>query len=361
MSGTKRDYYEILGVPRNATKDEIKAAYRRLALQYHPDRNKSPEAEEKFKEISEAYAVLSDDQKRMQYDRFGHAGIDSQYTQEDLFRGVDFDEIFREFGFGGFESIFERFFGFGGGVEPTDGRDVTVEVSLTLNEVEKGVTKQVNIESLRLCERCNGSGGEPGTPVRTCNICGGKGKVQQVTSAGFARLVRVVECSNCQGKGVIIQTLCRECRGRGLVLARKTIDVRIPPGVEDGSTLRLRGEGDRTSPKGRAGDLYVVVRVKEDNRFRREGADLYHETQIGLVKAILGGTVLVPTLDGEIELKIPPGTQSGTLFKIKGRGLPRLNGWGKGDMYVRVYVKIPQNLTNKQKELLRELQKSGIE
>src|SRR5579875_237621 len=333
MSGSKRDYYEVLGVPRNATKDEIKAAYRKLALQYHPDRNKSPDAEEKFKEISEAYAVLSDDQKRMQYDRFGHAGIDSQYTQEDLFRGVDFDEILREFGFGGFDSIFERFFGFGMEEEVNKGRDVSVEVVLSLNDVDKGVNKEISVESRQLCNHCNGSGAEPGTPVKTCSICGGRGKVQQVTSAGFARLVRVVQCSQCQGRGVIIQSVCKNCKGKGLVFTKKTIDIKIPPGVEDGSTLRLR----------------------------REGADLYYETEIGLIKAILGGSIFVPTLDGQLELKIPPATQSGSTFKIKGKGLPKLNGWGRGDMYVKVNIKIPQNLNTRQKELLKELQKSGLD
>jgi len=360
MSQSKRDYYEVLGVPRNATKDEIKAAYRKLALQYHPDRNKSPDAEEKFKEISEAYAVLSDDQKRMQYDRFGHAGIDSQYTQEDLFRGVDFDEILREFGFGGFDSIFERFFGFGM-EEENRGRDVSVEVLLSLNDVDKGVSKEISVESRQLCNHCNGSGAEPGTPVKTCSICAGRGKVQQVTTAGFARLVRVVQCSQCQGRGVIIQSVCKNCKGKGLVFAKKTIDIKIPPGVEDGSTLRLRGEGDRTSPVGRPGDLYVMIRVKEDPRFRREGPDLYYETDIGLIKAIFGGSIFVPTLDGQLELKIPPATQSGSTFKIKGKGLPKLNGWGRGDMYVKVNIKIPQNLNNRQKELLKELQKSGLD
>ncbi|MEM3637891.1 MAG: molecular chaperone DnaJ [Conexivisphaerales archaeon] len=361
MSSTKRDYYEILGVPRNATKDEIKAAYRKLALQYHPDRNKSPEAEEKFKEISEAYAVLSDDQKRMQYDRFGHAGIDSQYTQEDLFRGVDFDEILREFGFGGFDSIFERFFGFGVEEEANRGRDVSVEVTLSLKDVDRGVTKQISVERRQLCQACNGSGAEPGTPVSTCPVCEGRGKVQQITSAGFARLVRVVQCTRCQGRGIIIQTVCRTCKGKGLVFSRKTLDVKIPPGVEDGSTLRLKGEGDVVSPGGRSGDLYVIVRIAEDGRFKRDGADLYHETEIGLIKAILGGSIYVPTLDGQVELKIPPATQSGSVFKIKGKGLPRLNGWGRGDLYVKVNVRIPQNLNNKQKELLRELQKSGLD
>lgn len=359
MSNSKRDYYEILGVPRNATKEEIKAAYRKLALQYHPDRNKSPDAEEKFKEISEAYAVLSDDEKRMQYDQFGHAGIDSRYTQEDLFRGVDFDEILREFGFGGFDSIFERFFF--GSEEARRGRDISAEVMVTLQDVDRGVTKQLQIERLQVCFTCHGSGAQPGTLVKTCNACGGKGKVQQVTSAGFARLVRVIQCPQCRGRGVLIQNYCKTCKGKGSVEVKRTLDIQIPAGVEDGTTLRLKGEGDQYDKDARPGDLYVVVRVKDDPRFKRNGADLYHDTQIGLIKAILGGSIKVPTLDGSVELRVPPGTQSGSIFRLKGKGLPKLNGWGRGDIYVRVTVKIPESLNQKQRELINELSKTGLE
>jgi molecular chaperone DnaJ len=359
MSG-KRDYYEVLGVSRESSKEEIKAAYRKLALQYHPDKNKSPEAEEKFKEISEAYAVLSDDEKRRQYDLYGHAGIDSRYTQEDIFRGVDFDEIFRGFGFGGFDSIFERFFGFGSGGEPQRGRDVSTEVLLNLQEVSKGARHQIRVDRTQRCSNCNGTGAQPGTSVRTCPNCAGRGRIQQVSSAGFARLVRVVECPQCKGRGSLIQMFCKTCKGGGLVKVTRSIDIEIPPGVEDGSTLRLRGEGDLADPNSPPGDLYVVIRVQQDPRFERDGPDLYHNLEIGFVRAALGTTVTVPTLDGPAELRIPAGTQSGTTFRLRGKGLPKMNGWGRGDIFVRVMVKIPTNLNQKQKELLRELERSGL-
>ncbi|MDG6933712.1 MAG: molecular chaperone DnaJ [Nitrososphaerota archaeon] len=356
----KRDYYEVLGVSKNASKDEIKAAYRKLALQYHPDRNKEPGAEEKFKEISEAYAVLSDDEKRVQYDRFGHAGIDSRYSQEDIFRGVNFDEIFRGFGFGGFDDIFERFFGFGGMRDPNAGQDRSVQISVNLQDVMKGATKQISYTRKQKCSTCNGSGAEPGSQVRTCPNCGGQGRVQQITSAGFARLVRVIECPQCNGRGQLIQNLCKSCRGKGIVNANRTINIKIPAGIEDGATLRLRGEGDLTTGRGTPGDLYVVVTVQPDRNFRREGADIYHDLEIGLVAATLGTSVKVPTLDGDTEIKIPPGTQSDSVFRLKGKGLPKMNGWGRGDLFIHVKVKIPTNLTRDQRELFKELEKTGL-
>jgi molecular chaperone DnaJ len=356
----KRDYYEVLGVSKNASKDEIKAAYRKLALQYHPDRNKEPGAEERFKEISEAYAVLSDDEKRAQYDRFGHAGIDSRYSQEDIFRGVNFDEIFRGFGFGGFDEIFERFFGFGGMHDSNAGRDKTVQVNITLQDVLKGATRQISYSRAQKCDVCNGSGAEPGSQVRVCPNCAGQGRVQQITSAGFARLVRVIDCPQCNGRGRLIQNLCKTCRGKGITNVSRTISVKIPPGIDDGATLRLRGEGDFSNGKGMPGDLYVVVRVEPDKNFQREGADLYLDLQLGLVAATLGTTLKIPTVDGEAEIKIPPGTQSDSLFKLRGRGLPKMNGWGRGDLYVRVKVKIPTNLTRIQRDLFRELEKTGL-
>ncbi|MEM3185853.1 MAG: molecular chaperone DnaJ [Conexivisphaerales archaeon] len=358
---TKRDYYEILGVSRNATKDEIKNAYRKLALQYHPDRNKTPGAEEKFKEISEAYAVLSDDEKRAQYDQFGHEGINSRYTQEDLFRGADIEDILRGFGFGGFDDIFSRFFGFDTERhEQRRGRDLEANINITLEEVASGTTKQLQLQRLQKCSVCNGSGAQPGTRISTCPVCGGSGRVEKVSSAGFARLIRVETCSRCRGSGSIVENPCRECRGTGLVSVKRTINVSIPAGIEDGSTLRLKGEGDQLPRNGQSGDLYVNVHVYKDSRFERDGADLYYTAQVNFSKAVLGSIIMVPTLDGPAELKIPPGTQSDTIFKLKGRGLPKLNGWGKGDLYVKIKIKVPSSLTNEQKELLKQFDKLGL-
>jgi molecular chaperone DnaJ len=359
MSG-KRDYYEVLGVQRDASKEDIKNAYRKLALKYHPDRNKSPDAEEKFKEISEAYAVLSDDEKRMQYDQFGHAGIDSRYTEEDIFRGVDFDEILRGFGFSGFGGIFDSFFGFGGTRESARGRDIQVEIELSLEEVAKGQNKEIEIERIEKCDACHGSGAQPGSNVSVCPQCGGSGQIRKVQSAGFARLVRVEPCPRCGSSGRIVQSPCKVCAGSGLVQRSRKLNVRVPPGIEDGYSLRLRGEGYEKKNGREPGDLYVLVHVKPHPVFKRSGADLVTEIGISLTKAALGATVTVPTLDGQVELKIPPGTQSGTVFKLKGKGLPKMDGWGRGDQFVKANVEIPRHLTAKQRKLLEELDKELV-
>jgi molecular chaperone DnaJ len=351
----KRDYYDVLGVPKSSSKEEIKNAYRKLALQYHPDRNKSPGAEERFKEISEAYAVLSDDAKRSQYDQFGHPGIDSRYSQEDIFRGADFDEILRGFGFGGFDSIFSSFFGFGPRRESPRGRDVQVTVEITLDEVAKGAVKQVELARMEECDVCHGSGAQPGTGVRTCPQCGGAGQVQRVQSAGFARLVRVETCSRCSGTGRIVDSPCRNCRGSGLIQKQRTFDVKIPAGIEDGFSLRLSGGGHEKRGGTGPGDLYVLVHVLPNPLLKRNGADLFSEVTISFPKASLGTTVEIPTIEGKAELKIPSGTQNGTVFKLKGKGLPKLNGWGKGDQYVKATVKTPRNLSSKQRKLLEDL------
>ncbi|MGA1974239.1 MAG: molecular chaperone DnaJ [Conexivisphaerales archaeon] len=348
----KRDYYDVLAVPKNASKDEIKNSYRKLALQYHPDRNKSPGAEERFKEISEAYAVLSDDEKRAQYDQFGHAGIDSRYSQEDIFRGVDFDEILRGFGFGGF-SIFDNLFGMGGQREPSKGRDIQVTVDVSLEDVFRGAVKQIELDRMEECDVCRGSGAQPGTSVRTCPQCNGAGQVQRVQSAGFARLVRVETCSRCSGSGRIVETPCRNCRGSGLLQKHRTIDVRIPAGIEDGYSLRLSGEGN--GKRGGSGDLYVMVRIRPHPLFKRTGADLLSEIRVSFPKAALGVTVGLTTIDGRAELKIPSGTQNGTVFKLKGKGLPKMSGWGKGDQFVKVNVETPRNLNSRQRRLLEDL------
>ncbi|MEN3016300.1 MAG: molecular chaperone DnaJ [Candidatus Methanosuratincola petrocarbonis] len=358
----KRDYYEILGVPRDATPEQIKDAYRKLALQYHPDRNKSPDAEEKFKEISEAYAVLSDPQKRQQYDMLGRAGFNQQYTQEDIFRGADFETIFRDFGFGGFGDIFDFFFGGGRGFgryapRQSRGNDLFYEMKITLEDAFRGVEKEIEIPRSETCDQCAGSGAAPGSSPRTCNQCGGSGHVQRVQASGFARFVQVTTCPACRGSGSIIDRPCPACRGAGITKKKRRILVKVPAGVEDGMQLRLRGEGDASPNGGPPGDLYVQVDVMPDPRFRREGADIYYDLKIGFPQAALGAEVVVPTLEGDAHVTVNPGTQPGTLIRLRGKGMPKLNGYGRGDQYVVVNVAVPERLTARQRDLLKELAK----
>jgi len=352
---SRRDYYDILSVPRNANKDDIKNAYRKLALQYHPDRNKSPEAEGKFKEISEAYAVLSDDEKRAQYDQFGHAGIDSRYSWDDLFRGVDFGEIFRDigFGFGGFESIFNQFFGAGGRRRVSRGTDLRYDVSITLEEAYSGVKREIDVPRTELCPTCRGSGAKPGTSPKRCPRCNGAGQVQHVREAGFARFVSVMPCGTCRGRGTIVDTPCGECKGTGQVRRTRRISVKIPPGIDSGNHLRLSGEGESGEAGEPPGDLYVVAYVKPHELLQRDGDDLIYRTQLGFPDLALGKEIDVPALGGMVRVKVPAGTQSGTVLRLKGKGMPRVHG-GKGDQLVEVSIRIPTKLTNRQKELLKE-------
>ena len=356
----KKDYYEVLGVQKNANKDEIKDAYRKLAMQYHPDRNKTPEAEEKFKEISEAYAVLSDDRKRQQYDTFGHAGINQRYSTEDIFRGADFNSIFRDLGFG-FADIFSQLFGggFRGGFrEPVNrGRDLVYELEITLEEAAKGTEKEIEIPRTEKCEVCNGSGASPGTSPKTCPQCKGAGKVQNMRKSSFAMYVQVTPCSKCRGKGKLIDSPCQICHGTGVVKKRRKITVRIPVGIDEGYQLRLRGEGEMAPNGGTTGDLYVLVRISANELFVRDGDDLLHVLMIGYPQAALGAKVNVPTLDGHTTVKIRPGTQPGELIRLRGKGMPRFRGYGKGDLLVRVGISVPEKLTSRQRELLEELAK----
>ena len=348
-----KDYYEVLGVQKGATKDQIKDAYRKLALQFHPDRNKAPEAEARFKEISEAYAVLSDDEKRRQYDSYGREGVYQRYSQEDIFRGVDFGEFFRGMGFGGFDDIFSQFFG--GGGRPRRGDDLTYHLQLKLEDIVQESSREIEIPRSEVCQTCNGSGAKPGTVPQRCGTCGGAGQVQKVQSAGFARLVRVVACGKCGGRGYLIESPCKECRGRGAVERKRKIEIMIPAGVEDGQTLRLRGEGNAGEGGVPPGDLYVLVNVVPHRVFVRRDSDIYLETRVGVVQAMLGTDLTIPTLYGDVKLSVPQGTQPGTVFKVKGKGLPNYGGWGKGDQYVKVNVEIPKSLSDQQKELLRKL------
>jgi molecular chaperone DnaJ len=359
---SKRDYYEILNIPKTASKDEIKTQYRKLALRYHPDRNKASDAEEKFKEISEAYAVLSDDQKRSQYDQFGHAGIDSRYSAEDIFRGVNFDEIFRDvgFGFGGFDSIFSTLFGGRRQRGPQRGQDLRYDLDITLEQAYAGFAKEIEIPRSERCSECGGTGAKPGTSPKRCSECGGTGQIQHVQVIGFMQFSRIEPCRKCRGRGEIIEKPCSVCRGAGLVELHRRINVKIPPGVDNGSQLILRGEGDAPNGGGQTGDLYVVINVMPHQVFQREDNDLVCHVDVLLSKAMLGGEVEVPTLDGPARISMPPGTQSGVIFRLRKKGMPGLRFSGSGDELVIIRVKIPTKLSQRQRDLIEELSKEGL-
>ncbi|MBE6494412.1 MAG: molecular chaperone DnaJ [Methanosphaera stadtmanae] len=356
----KRDYYEVLGVDKNADKKTIKKAYRKLAMKYHPDVNHDPGAEEKFKELSEAYGVLSDDDKRARYDQYGHAGMDG-FSQEDIFNNINFEDIFRGFGFGGagggsgFGSIFDLF-GFGQGGPSSNGRgaDLSQTLELTLEEVAEGVSKDLNVRHKKTCPVCNGSRAEPGSSTNTCSQCNGSGQVRQVQNTPLGQFATVSPCPSCNGEGQIIEKPCVECHGSGLKTTTNKISINIPAGVDNGSRLRVSGEGDDGINGAQSGDLYVTIRVKPHDLFRREGRDLFYDLQISYVTACLGAEVDVPTLDGDVSLKIPAGTQSESTFKLRGQGITHVNWSGKGNLYVKVKVVVPKKLSAKQKELLTE-------
>ena len=358
---SKRDYYDILNIPKTASKDELKAQYRKLALQYHPDRNKAPDAEEKFKEISEAYAVLSDDQKRGQYDQFGHAGIDSRYSSEDIFRGVNFDEIFRDigFGFGGFDSIFSTLFGARRPRGPQRGQDLRYDLDITLEQAYRGLTREIEVPRSERCSECGGTGAKSGSSPKRCTECGGTGQIQHVQVTGFMQFSRIEPCRKCRGRGEIIEKPCNVCRGTGLVQQHRRISVKIPAGVDNGSQLILRGEGDAPNGGGQKGDLYVVLNVIPHQVFQREDNDLVCHVDVPLSRATLGGEVEVPTLDGPARISMPAGTQSGAIFRLRKKGMPGLH-FGRGDELVVIRVKIPTNLNRRQKELVEELSREGL-
>jgi molecular chaperone DnaJ len=325
-------------------------------MQFHPDRNKSPEAEERFKEISEAYAVLSDDQKRQQYNTLGHSGFDQRYKQEDIFRGADFDSVFRDMGFG---DIFRTFFGGGGfGAERNNtGQDLAYNLEITLEEAAKGAEKEIEIPRTERCDICGGSGAAPGTSAKVCPRCGGSGQVQNMRKSGFAMYVQVTACPTCKGKGRLIETPCSYCHGSGRVRKRRKISVKIPMGIDEGNQLRLRGEGEMGANDAEPGDLYVVVHVKPHPEFIREGDDLWHVAMITYPQAALGAEISVPTLEGPTTIKIHPGTQVGEVITLKGRGMPRFRAYGKGDIIVRIGISVPEKLTFQQRTLLEQLAK----
>jgi molecular chaperone DnaJ len=356
----KRDYYEILGVEKKANAAEIKKAYRKLAKKYHPDMNKEDPkaAEEKFKEISEAYGVLSDEKKRSQYDLYGHAGIDSRYSREDIFRTINFDDIFGDmgYGFGGFDSIFKTFFG-GGRVRrhgPLKGNNIFFDLEITLEDAAFGTKKTIKMPRTERCPDCDGSGAKAGTKPKKCPTCGGAGQIKDVKSSGFGQFVRIMPCRNCGGSGGIIEHPCPKCHGRGAIRKHRKISVDVPPGVDTGNRIRLSGEGEAGLEGGPAGDLFVVIYVKSHVKFQREGNHVVYDAEIDFAQAALGDEIEVPTLASKAKLKIPKGTQTHTSFRLKGEGIPDVHGRGKGDQYVRVIVKTPTKLTEAQRELLVE-------
>lgn len=352
---SKRDYYEVLGVAKDADKDTLKRAYRKLALQYHPDKNKAPEAEEKFKELSEAYAVLSDDEKRTLYDRFGHAGVHQRYSNEDIFRGADFGDIFGDLG-----RIFETFFGGMGGVgghrAAEEGRDLGVLVELSLEEAFRGAKRDLRLERDTACEGCEGSGASPGSHIRTCGTCHGRGQVQRAQRTMFGSFLQVTTCEACEGSGSRVERPCSHCRGRGRVKARQTLEVNIPPGVDDTDRLRLAGQGEQLVRGGRTGDLYVQIRVQPHKRFARQGADLLTAIPVDYPTLVLGGEYGVETLDGEVEVTIPPGSQPGQRLRVRGQGMPTRGG--RGDLYLQLQVHVPEKPNSRTRELLEELRET---
>jgi molecular chaperone DnaJ len=355
MVMSKRDYYEVLGVSKNATKDEIKKAYRKLSKQYHPDINKAPDAAEKFKEIKEAYEVLSDDQKRAHYDQFGHTDPNQGFGG---FGGTDFDFG----GFGGFEDIFSSFFGGGRRRDPNApraGADLQYTMTLTFEEAAFGKETDIEIPREETCDTCHGSGAKPGTKKETCSHCRGTGQISIEQVTPFGRIVNRRTCHYCDGTGQFIKEKCTTCGGSGRVKKRKKIHVKIPAGIDDGQQLRVAGQGEAGINGGPPGDLYIVFRVEPHEFFERDGDDIYCEIPLTFAQAALGDEIEVPTLHGKVKLKIPAGTQTGTKFRLKGKGVPNVRGYGQGDQHIIVRVVTPTKLTEKQKQLLREFDRLG--
>jgi molecular chaperone DnaJ len=353
------DFYSVLGVARTASDEEIKKAYRKLAMTYHPDRNDgSKDAEEKFKAITEAYDVLRDPQKRAAYDRYGEAGLRGGAGAAG-FHHVDLSEalgiFMRDFGLGGFEDLF------GGGAAGRtagtvrSGADVRITIALTLAEVETGVEKKVTAKLLDTCEHCQGTGAEPGTRVETCPSCGGAGEVRRAQRSFFGQFLTVVPCPTCKGEGTIIQAPCKKCRGEGRVRGERELTIQIPAGVATGQYMTMRAAGNAGARGGQRGDVHVVFEVAEDPRFEREGEDLYTEVLVTYPQLVFGADIAVPTVTSSVSLRVPAGTQSGQLFHLKSRGLPRVNANGTGDLHVRVQLWTPEHLSDDEERLVQQL------
>jgi molecular chaperone DnaJ len=350
----RKDYYEVLGIARDASQDDVRSAYRRLARQYHPDVNQTPAAADRFKEANEAYHILGDAERRQKYDRFGHAGVQENAGYEG-FNGA---------GFGGFGDIFEDLFGFGmrSGARsqnaPQRGADLQLNLRIPFREAVSGVRRKVDISRLEPCDRCGGTGAEPGTTPTRCPTCNGSGEVRRVQQTILGSFVNVTACPTCGGRGETIGTRCAKCVGERQVRRQRTIEVNIPAGVDTGTRIRMTGEGDVGLNGGPAGNLYVNLEVEADQQFRRQDFDVIYEMPVNVAEAALGASVNVPTLDGEEPIKIPAGTQSGRVIRLRGKGIPHLQRAGRGDEVVVVRVLTPTNLTARQKQLLEELAES---
>lgn len=365
----KRDYYEILGVGKTASDDEIKKAYRKKAMKYHPDKGGSKEDEERFKEANESYQILSDAQKRKQYDQFGHNGPygagngpsgnggNGQYGGFNTGGfNVNMDDL------GGFGDIFDTFFGGGGGRSSRSrrGADIQAEMRITFEEAVFGVEKDFSLLKMNGCDKCKGNGAEPGSGEKKCPTCQGRGQVQTEQHTIFGTFAQAAVCPECHGKGKVPEKKCTKCHGEGRLKEQVTIKVRIPAGIDHGQTIKVSGKGEAGEYGTPAGDLYLIVRVAADNRFLRDGYNIHSETEISFPEAALGTTVEVGTIDGKVKLKVPAGTQSGKVFKLSDRGVPHLNGKNRGDHLVSVIVKTPTKLSHKQKQLLEEFSKEKI-
>ena len=356
---SKLDFYDALGVTRDASQEEIKRAFRKLAFKYHPDRSKLPDAEAKFKEVSEAYAILSDPEKRRQYDALGFEGINSQYRQEDIYNRENFQDVFSEFGFDA-NDLFSRIFGGGFTVQQRQreferGRDLEAQMEITLEQAAFGTELEVTLPRVKRCARCNGSGVEPGSHLVTCPKCRGSGRIvhKTRTDLGFGQVI--VSCDRCKGRGKVAQKQCKACRGVGLEERKVQLKVKVPAGIDNGDRLFLRGQGEDGSYGGPPGDFYVTIRVKPHPYLRRRGLDLVYDVYVNVAQASLGAEIRVPALVGERMVLVPPGIQSGTMLRLKGEGIK--SSRGRGDELIQVHVRTPEKLTPKERKLIQELAK----
>lgn len=357
MAEQKRDYYEVLGVSRGASEDEIKKAYKKMARKYHPDLNPGDKtAEEKFKEVNEAYEVLSDADKKARYDQYGHAGVDPNFGAGGFDGGFD-----GSFDFGDLGDIFGSFFGggFGGGRRtnpnaPQRGESIRMSIAISFEEAAFGCEKAVTVERYETCDTCHGNGCAPGTSPEVCPDCHGTGTVQVRRQTPMGVFATSSPCPKCGGKGRIIHQPCKDCRGSGMVRKKKTIQASIPAGIDNGQTISIRGQGNAGKNGGPAGDLLITITVRPHELFRREGTSVLCEAPITFTQAVLGAELEIPTIDGKVKYTLPEGTQSGTTFRLKGKGIPSINGRGRGDQYVTVYIETPKNLNKEQKEALKK-------
>ena len=357
MAEQKRDYYEVLGVSRGASEDEIKKAYKKMARKYHPDLNPGDKtAEEKFKEVNEAYEVLSDADKKARYDQYGHAGVDPNFGAGGFGGGFD-----GSFDFGDLGDIFGSFFGggFGGGRRtnpnaPQRGESIRMSIAISFEEAAFGCEKAVTVERYETCDTCHGNGCAPGTSPEVCPNCHGTGTVQVRRQTPMGVFATSSPCPKCGGKGRIIHQPCKDCRGSGMVRKKKTIQASIPAGIDNGQTISIRGQGNAGKNGGPAGDLLITITVRPHELFRREGTSVLCEAPITFTQAVLGAELEIPTIDGKVKYTLPEGTQSGTTFRLKGKGIPSINGRGRGDQYVTVYIETPKNLNKEQKEALKK-------